>query len=46
MTSHSIVVGLDESASSRAALEWAAKHAKLTGSVGNNKPTVVQKSAG
>jgi len=33
MTSDSIVVGLDESASSRAALEWAAAHAKLTGSV-------------
>ena len=33
MTSHSIVVGLDESSSSRAALEWAARHARLTGSV-------------
>ena len=33
MTSHTIVVGLDESPSSRAALEWAARHAKLTGSV-------------
>jgi nucleotide-binding universal stress UspA family protein len=33
MTSHSIVVGLDESASSRAALAWAANYAKLTGSV-------------
>lgn len=33
MTSHIIVVGLDESASSRAALAWAATHAKLTGSV-------------
>jgi len=33
MTSHSIVVGLDESASSRAALAWAATYAKLTGSV-------------
>ena len=33
MTSHSIVVGLDESPSSRAALEWAARHAQLTRSV-------------
>ena len=33
MTSRTIVVGLDESPSSRAALKWAAKHAKLTGSV-------------
>ena len=30
MTSHSILVGLDESPSSRAALEWAARHAELT----------------
>ena len=32
MTSHTIVVGLDESSSSRAALEWAARHARVTGS--------------
>ena len=33
MTNSAIVVGLDESSSSRAALEWAANQAKLTGSV-------------
>jgi len=33
MSSRTIVVGLDESPSSRAALEWAARFAKLTGSV-------------
>ena len=33
MTSSTIVVGLDESISSRAALEWAARQATLTGSV-------------
>ena len=33
MTNSAIVVGLDESSSSRAALEWAARQAKLTGSV-------------
>jgi nucleotide-binding universal stress UspA family protein len=33
MTNRAIVVGLDESSSSRAALEWAAKHARLTGRV-------------
>jgi len=33
MTSHTIVVGLDESPSSRAALAWAARHATLTRSV-------------
>ena len=33
MTNRAIVVGLDESSSSRAALEWAARQATLTGSV-------------
>ena len=33
MSSRTIVVGLDESPSGRAALKWAARHAKLTGSV-------------
>ena len=33
MTGGAIVVGLDESPSSRAALEWAARQATLTGSV-------------
>ena len=33
MTTNSIVVGLDESLSSRAALKWAARHAVLTGGV-------------
>ena len=33
MTNRAVVVGLDESSSSRAALEWAARQATLTGSV-------------
>ena len=33
MTSGAIVVGLDESISSRTALKWAARQATLTGSV-------------
>lgn len=33
MTNSTIVVGLDESSSSRAALDWASRYARLTGSV-------------